>query len=395
MAVDLPRPAALQSAADTPLFYRPELQQLARQNNLKQLVDAIHASDALNHCPECWQWVTGPSYLSRHAVKAHANVANHQTAVRDWARARGRALRPCQWCREWYQARPHQHALTCPVLWLCGHFLARFSSLADPKQAPGSHGGARPIRQLHAEGPKPPELPCAAASLEQREALHSGKGNLEPRETTDPKLATASAHDPHPRGDDQAAQASPGARANPATSHRQPRQKQQPGGSSGYGNRGQWNKPQWPVQKAGRRGGDWHQEADADPEALKEVIRNLTRLVVRLEDAVAINNLDQDFVIFLQTEAAGNQWAITSALYQTAQEWKQKREANPPTVTSPLRNVLFFCLWASLREMLTKMESTEHRDTFEKAREYGLTANDTYTVELASAAIPANSFVEC
>ena len=52
----------------------------------------------------------------------------------------------------------------------------------------------------------------------------------------------------------------------------------------------------------------------------KEVIRNLTRLVVRLEDAVAINNLDQDFVIFLQTEAAGNQWAITSALYQTAQE---------------------------------------------------------------------------
>ena len=57
---------------------------------------------------------------------------------------------------------------------------------------------------------------------------------------------------------------------------------------------------------------------------------------------------------------------------------KQKREANPPTVTSPLRNVLFFCLWASLREMLTKMESTEHRDTFEKAREYGLTANDTY-----------------
>ena len=65
-------------------------------------------------------------------------------------------------------------------------------------------------------------------------------------------------------------------------------------------------------------------------------------------------------------------------VFQTAQEWKKTKEEAPATLTQPLRNVLFYCLWTSLHAMLIKMEDAETKDTFEKAREYGLTENDAY-----------------
>ena len=154
--------AVIAPPSPVPLFHRSELQTLARQRNIPALISAIHDIGSLNHCPECWQWCTSASYVSRHAVGVHSLIQQHQPAVRSWAQSIGRALRPCEWCRKWYKARPKQHVQTCPVMWMCGHFLARHSNLEAPGQsqlhtqlpddgppAPRGSGGAQPVWSLH------------------------------------------------------------------------------------------------------------------------------------------------------------------------------------------------------------------------------------------------------
>ena len=119
-------------------------------------------------------------------------------------------------------------------------------------------------------------------------------------------------------------------------------------------------------------------DKEDDPDRLKDIIRVLTRMVVRLEDAVTISNLDCEYVLFLQSDATGNQWSITSALYNTAQEWKSKKETRPQEVNQPLRNVLFFCMWTVLLEMLDKMTDTSNRDVYERAREMNIIEDQSY-----------------
>ncbi|CAE7331048.1 unnamed protein product [Symbiodinium microadriaticum] len=139
------------------------------------------------------------------------------------------------------------------------------------------------------------------------------------------------------------------------------------------GNGGGQRSQQWWSKKDGNR---WDKEDD--PEKLKDIIRGLTRLVVRLEDAMTISNLDCEFVLFLQTEATGNQWSITTGLYNTAQEWKSKKEKNPQEVNQPLRNVMFFCMWTVLLEMLEKMADPTNRDVYERAREMNIIEDQSY-----------------
>ena len=46
---------------DVPLFDRPALQKLARQNTLRELAAAIASTNSAHHCPQCFQWMAKPS----------------------------------------------------------------------------------------------------------------------------------------------------------------------------------------------------------------------------------------------------------------------------------------------------------------------------------------------
>ena len=118
-----------------PLFHLDSIQALARKRDVQALAKAIRTHGIFHHCPECRHWCTGPTYITRHAIKAHSVISQHQPAVLQWLKNRGHLQRPCEFCEAWYQVRPAQHLLNCPVLWACGHLLARFASLHDPLQA--------------------------------------------------------------------------------------------------------------------------------------------------------------------------------------------------------------------------------------------------------------------
>ena len=118
----------------TPLFHRPDLQLLAKRNQVRQLATAIYNSGRLNFCPECGQWCTHPKYLSRHANKIHPHLAQHHALIQRWARSKNRASQPCEWCQAAYKTRPLTHLQSCPVLWICGHMIHQHSSLADTGQ---------------------------------------------------------------------------------------------------------------------------------------------------------------------------------------------------------------------------------------------------------------------
>ena len=157
---------ALAEPDPVPLFHRPALQELARSGKIRQLAQEIRESQLLNHCPECFQRVTRPAYLSRHAVKMHESVRLIQQSVEQWAQQRSGLTKPCQWCGDNSFTRHSLHLKACPVLWMVGHFLGRHSSLQDPGQAvlygfrgrgaPGGSPGVRSIWGLHDQAGSPP-----------------------------------------------------------------------------------------------------------------------------------------------------------------------------------------------------------------------------------------------
>ena len=206
---------ALAEPDPVPLFHRPDLQELAKQGDVKQLGLAIRQCKLLNHCPECFQWVTKPSYLSRHAVKMHDNVRALQKPVEQWAQQRGGLSKPCQWCGDADFTRHSLHLKSCPVLWMIGHFLGRYSTLQDPGQAvlhgfvrgrsPGCQPGVRAVRGLHEEASGPPSTagqsvgaglhssnPATGAGLERAGAGDgSGQGQTSARATARADGSTA------------------------------------------------------------------------------------------------------------------------------------------------------------------------------------------------------------
>ena len=157
---------ALAEPDPVPLFHRPALQELARSGKIRQLAQEIRESQLLNHCPECFQRVARPAYLSRHAAKMHESVRLMQQSVEQWAQQRSGLIKPCQWCGDNSFTRHSLHLKACPVLWMVGHFLGRHSSLQDPGQAvlygvrgrgaPGSSPGVRSIWGLHDQACRPP-----------------------------------------------------------------------------------------------------------------------------------------------------------------------------------------------------------------------------------------------
>ena len=153
-----------------PLFYREHLQDLARNADILTLRNQIRMSNLLCHCPECFQKVTRPAYLTRHACQMHSHIAAVQDQVVSWALAKGRLSKPCEWCGDSQYTRTAAHLKACPVLWIVGHFLIRHSTLEDQAQTslhgafgrargrpadPGA-GGVCPVRGLHES--RAPEL---------------------------------------------------------------------------------------------------------------------------------------------------------------------------------------------------------------------------------------------
>ena len=140
-AVDM-QPAGLADPDPVPLFHRQTFQELARRLDLRTLRAKIRDTNLLYHCPECFQRVTHPSYLARHACKMHPPIADAQDRVLSWALSKGRVSKPCEWCGDSRFRRTEAHLKACPVLWVVGHFLARLSTLEDPSQAT-LHGSFR------------------------------------------------------------------------------------------------------------------------------------------------------------------------------------------------------------------------------------------------------------
>ena len=135
---------------------------------------------------------------------------------------------------------------------------------------------------------------------------------------------------------------------------------------------------QWPRREDNRRedNRDRQWERSGRKDELKEIVGAIGRLVLRLEDTQAVTNLDNEFVVFLQTSATGNPWSITDSLYGVACDWHGKKEKDPTSLSQPMRNVLLFCMLKSLQDQLEALES--NAAMCERARTMGLVEGTSY-----------------
>ena len=90
---------------------------------------------------------------------------------------------------------------------------------------------------------------------------------------------------------------------------------------------------------------------------------------------MAICNLDNEFLMFFQTSTP---WGVTSQLYKAATECKAKKETDPSSLTQPMRNMLFYCVWASLLAQLRRMEDPQEAEFVNEVKARGLTEDNTW-----------------
>ncbi|CAE7428527.1 ogdh, partial [Symbiodinium necroappetens] len=155
------------------------------------------------------------------------------------------------------------------------------------------------------------------------------------------------------------------------TNRGQPQQTPQGGSAARTGQQHQqmagWRRSggyrQWPNNRQDRDNSSWD---DRQAKEIKEL----------KEDAVGVIHLDCEFILFLQTEAAGNEWAITQQLYETAVQWHRQKESNPESLTNPMRNILLYNLYNAL---LMKLEALEvDKELMDRAKARGLIEGTTY-----------------
>ncbi|OLQ03703.1 hypothetical protein AK812_SmicGene13293 [Symbiodinium microadriaticum] len=132
---------------------------------------------------------------------------------------------------------------------------------------------------------------------------------------------------------------------------------------------GQWN---WPSRRDNRS--DRREQDDR----VKELIALVAKLTVRLEDQMAVNNLDSEFVLFFQTRSSHNPWSITDSLYKVGTDWKSQKESSPESLTQPMRNVMLYCVLSSMLQMMRRLEDQAQKDTIERAKELNLIEGSTY-----------------
>ena len=135
------------------------------------------------------------------------------------------------------------------------------------------------------------------------------------------------------------------------------------------------NYRQWPSNQGGGNQ-RWESKEARELRELKEAVKALGRMSLRMEDALGVIHLDSEYILFLQTEAAGNEWAITRQLYDTAVEWNRQKEQDPSALTNPMRNILLYNLYNAL---LMKIEALEvDKNLMEAAKTRGLVEGTTY-----------------
>ena len=364
------------SETSVPIFHDQTLQTLAAQGPRQLTVMAKRVRDnfSLQHCPECYQWVASPSYLSRHACKSHSSyssIAAQQSAVLQWIKNRGRLQRPCEFCGVWYQARPKAHLQACPVLWICAHLFARHSTLLDagqtqlpyvssgraepagsqagvcsvlsPTPAPnatnpggvhdarlGTFGGDGPGKGQETERACTPDLPQKWLRSDHKSKGEKGDLGHTAAPTTGKGLGSAAIPaEPAPQtatGSDQAREpAAHSGKPGPAAQdlhrvQRRSHQRESYRQSGAQGSRNWWDQSRNP--RRGQRG------RDPTDEDLRDLVKHLGRLVLRLEDNQAIASLDTQFLMFMSTAEDAKGWSLTSSLYRVAESWHKQKESD-------------------------------------------------------------------
>ncbi|CAE7775227.1 unnamed protein product [Symbiodinium microadriaticum] len=136
---------------------------------------------------------------------------------------------------------------------------------------------------------------------------------------------------------------------------------------------------QWPARRRDREGGQDERSETREARELKELkeaVKAMGRLSLRMEDALGVIHLDMEYILFLQTEATGNEFAITQQLYDTAVEWNRMKQEQPTSLTNPMRKILLHNLFSALLMKLEALE--EDQDLMAKARAKGLIEGSTY-----------------
>ena len=404
-----PEGASAPTPESQPIFLDASIQRLAAQGDLKTLAQAVSQHGSLNHCPECFQWCTSPAYLSRHAVKAHPQVAKHQPAVLSWLRARGHICRPCEFCHSWYKVRPPHTLLNCPVLWICGHLFARFHTLQDSRQLPSmatfdqsqleeAKAELAQFGKMMAPAGALPALPSTGppSTAEEPADMDQDKEGLEKRsmgaeDQMSPEATQAKFAKGESKGDRPVESGSGKGRQEPSPTKEivqdkprpsPARRQDTPAHSSSWnpqsnrqGQSSYWQR-QWPNRRDNRDSRE--DRAREQEEKLKELLVQVARLAVRLEDQLAISNLDCEFILFFQTRSSQNPWSITDSLYQVGVDWKRQKEQDPSSLSQPMRNVMLYCVLNSILTMMRKLEDPTQEDVLQRAKELHLTEGTTY-----------------
>ena len=221
-----------------------------------------------------------------------------------------------------------------------------------------------------------------------------GKGDSRGTEAPPPSTTEA---EPHEAVEDDKQTEDPGARGKGHVQEKQWPAKQQqdrcrqqdnPSQSSKDQARGNWNwgrqYQQWP-NRADRHGGGQQQRHEnqeseqalrREIKELKNIVKAMGRLTLRLEDRIAVDMLDKEFFLFLQTDASGNEWSVTQKLYTVATEWNRLREKSPQEITQPLRCVLLHAFLTALMTQVTAIETSPQ--LLQKAKDRGLIQDESY-----------------
>ena len=147
------------SGSYVPIFKQLRTQDVAQTGSVSQICKHIRDKGLADRCPECGMSCK-PMYISRRACKQHAWIREANAQVIQWVRNCQVPTKPCQWCGTQYATTNKAHRNACPVLWMCGHLLNKFSTLKPPGQlalngydwsrrADKGLGGAGVLPKLH------------------------------------------------------------------------------------------------------------------------------------------------------------------------------------------------------------------------------------------------------
>ena len=154
-----------------PVFQLSSTKEVASTGSLSQLAAHLRQHGKPNRCPECGMQCQ-PMYIARHACKQHAWIKAASSQVVEWAKQSQIPSNPCQWCGSQYKTSNKAHRNACPVLWMCGQLLHRYSSLTPSSQgALHDYGWSRGASASSRRAQQLPKLYGA----ESGHANHGGK----------------------------------------------------------------------------------------------------------------------------------------------------------------------------------------------------------------------------